>query len=428
MKYLLALCGSLIITLSFGQNYVTLDQDLLYAKHVYYSFDQGVTASDTGKTWDIGFAVHDQQFGGIFINEYAERDKRPHVFLLAQNKTFNDIIDVSTTVFDTLRNPDLNWNEGALNAIKDPSNPLDYGWGVQAANQSIYGDKVVVVSYPDTTYRKLTIDSLDLQGNYHFKYANLDGSGLRTETFNTTNFPGKTMAHFSLKDKGFKNLEPNNWDLFLTRYNTLANINGGGFLNYTVTGFLSGLNVEVAEADGVDPYTINAYDYCGTFQPEIDIIGFNWKAFNLDDFLWELDEDRVFFVKLPNNDIWKFYIIDFEGAFTGKMVFEQTFIGNICYTVSNQNVPKDSNFNGVILHPNPSDGQLSIAFDLLESRNQIELSVTNLLGQTVFNTTINGNVGLNAIHLPHLDLTAGNYVVQLRSDKDLVTRKWIIAE
>jgi hypothetical protein len=70
------------------------------------------------------------------------------------------------------------------------------------------------------------------------------------------------------------------FDLFYGRY--VASVYDPGLeldVPYNVTGILSGPGVQVAEADGVDPETVDYTDYQDSLRSELDIIGHDWKFF-----------------------------------------------------------------------------------------------------------------------------------------------------
>ncbi len=425
MKSLTVIC-LILFSCQMNAQYFQIDMDVLYANHVYYSFSQGATATDNGRSWDIGFAVHNQQEGGVFINEFAGRNMVPANLRIAPTTDFNDLIDINTVVLDTLRNDDEHWNEGAFNKPKIPNSPDDFGWGTKT-NGVIYGNRVFVVSLPDSTYRKVSIDSFDASGNYYFRYANLDGSNLFHQSFNISQHSGKTMAHFSLVTNSFVNIEPYNWDLLFTRYNTPANLGSSNYFNYTVTGVLSGLDVEVVELDNVNPYTVDPANHCYSFDPDISTIGFDWKTYDLPNFAWEVDQDRVFFVKLQNDEIWRIFLFDFEGAFTGITTFEYANMGSPCQ-ISTISEDLNSNFTGFSLYPNPASTLVEMVFDLKEQRDELEVQVTNMLGQVVNRFEIAGKQGLNAYRLPDLNLAGGTYVVQLVSGQDRISEQLIISK
>ena len=48
-----------------------------------------------------------------------------------------------------------------------------------------------------------------------------------------------------------------------------------------------------------------------------NIIGHDWKDFDLGTFTWEVFDDLVYFIETPDNDIWQLQFIDFEGSSTG---------------------------------------------------------------------------------------------------------------
>lgn len=418
-----------LFLLSYQMNaqYSQVDMKVLYENHVFYSFPDNITGTGKGKSWEIGFAVHNQQEGSIFINEYSERNMWPAILRIAPTNNFDDTIDINSVVLDTLRNEEHNWNEGGFNKPKIPNSPDDFGWGTKTGS-TIVGNRVFVISLPDTTFKKVMIDSLDHSGNYFFKYADLDGANQFHQSFNINQHSGKTLAYYSFDSHSFLNLEPNDWDLLFTRYNTLASLGPSNSFNYTVTGVLSGLNVEVVEVDNVmDPYTVNPLNYCYSFSTDTDVIGFDWKTFDLANLEWEVDLDRVYFVKVPSGEIWRIYLFDFEGAFTGIITFEYFNFGPLCMVQTN-NIDQNTNFTGFQLYPNPASSDVELLFDLKEEREHLEVRVVNTLGQELRRFEVIGKQGLNAYRIPDLDLANGTYIVQLISGQDQVSRQLVISK
>ena len=74
---------------------------------------------------------------------------------------------------------------------------------------------------------------------------------------------------------------------------------------YGVTGVLSNSGVQVAQVDNVpDP---NSYsDYLQhTMTSEINIIGYDWKSFDMSTFSYSVEPYRCYFIKDQNDKIWR---------------------------------------------------------------------------------------------------------------------------
>ncbi len=403
--------------------YQSLTMDFLYANHIYYSFENGETANASGKTWNLGFSVPGRAGGGVFFNEYAERDLRGAVMQAAPTNNFNDVFTIADLVGqDSLRNEETNWLSGAFNLQNDPTNSADYGWGTYEQGRGVIGNKVYAVALPDSSYKKLMLDSLTEAGVYYFRYANLDGSNLVSKSFNINDYPDQTLVHYSIVNDAFVQVEPSDWDLLFTRYIAYTNFNGGAdFVNYNVTGVLTNHGVEVAELDGVGATsTIEPEDYIGALILDNDAIGHDWKEFFLDDFVWILDFDRAYVLRLPDGRLGILRFIDFEGAFSGVIVIEQAGFE----PVASSNV-ENVQIENLAVFPNPSHGALNLVYYMKQNQENLNLKINNLLGQCVYNGQLSAKQGLNAQRLD-LDLPAGQYSVSIQATNDRLSKRLVV--
>lgn len=324
-KLVLLTIGSLVL-LSFAhaQQIEQLSYDAGYLNQVYYDIQSGETTVISHADWDIAFSAANRNVG-IFINEGAAStttDPQPELELYLTQST--DFSDVDTVDMQRLYNNEANWSEGAFNHVKKEGNSLDMGWGTyDPATHAVNGQRIFVIKLRNGLYQKVLIESLS-QGVYTLKYANLDGSNEKTATIDKSEFKGKTLAYFSFEESEVRDLEPAEWDLLFTRYTTPLDDGNGNMLQYLVTGVLSNVGVELAEANGIDPESVKVDDYLGKFSDVKTTIGYDWKSFDLNTFSWFVPDDRVYFIK-ADQEIWKIQFIDFEGSSTGVVTFLKTF-------------------------------------------------------------------------------------------------------
>src|SRR5690606_12687448 len=129
-------------------------------------------------------------------------------------------------------------------------NVLDFGWGMYDINtHNLNGTRIFIIKLRDDSYKKIRIDQMQTRNNkFFFTYGDLDNENIVTDSIDMNDFDGKTLAYYSLKDQQSLDLEPEEWDLKFTRYNTPVATDEvpEGFLNYLVTGTLSRPGVEVA--------------------------------------------------------------------------------------------------------------------------------------------------------------------------------------
>jgi hypothetical protein len=77
------------------------------------------------------------------------------------------------------------------------------------------------------------------------------------------------------------------------------------------------------------------------------------------------------------------------------------------------------------MYPNPASESVNITFSSEENTNA-ELSVMNLMGQTVYNMNVIVNEGYNMVTVPVNQLPAGVYMVNIKSSKGTSTQKLIV--
>ena len=60
------------------------------------------------------------------------------------------------------------------------------------------------------------------------------------------------------------------------------------------------------------------------FDANITEIGYDWKEFNMGTYQWMLDEDRMYFAKDKNEEVYKIVFTGFEGSASGNITFDIT--------------------------------------------------------------------------------------------------------
>ena len=86
------------------------------------------------------------------------------------------------------------------------------------------------------------------------------------------------------------------------------------------------------------------------------------------------------------------------------------------------NCRENSNFNFVNTLPNPVENELNVIFTDTQNEN-IQLTITDILGQQIISKNILSESGLNNIFLDVSDFNAGVYIVKLNSDKQSFVKK-----
>jgi len=252
---------------------------------------------------------------------------------------------------------------------------------------------------------KIQIQSL-IGGVYTFRYANLDGSGETMVTVDKADHTGKLLAYFSFATGDIVDVEPTgSFDLLFCRYTALLhNPQGGDPIPYLVTGILSGGGVEVAQADNVDPQTVEFADFADSLSTDIEVIGHDWKFFDLGQFQWILSDNLVYFVRTTDEHVWQIRFTSFGGSGNGNAVFEKTDLG----IVSAVEDPASS-FAEFNVFPNPVADEMQVAFTV---KQHVGLSASVQLmsaeGKTVYTRHVSGQ-GLHVVSVPCKNFPSGMY-------------------
>ncbi len=391
-----------------AQEYDQISIGAEYVDQTYYSIKQGTIQSNDYRVWDISFSTQGLQDGGIFINEAAHLNADSQLELFhVPNGDYNQNVIIDLEAWTQLYNPDQNWQTGAFNTIADENNPLDYGWGIYDPSSSVVsGRSLYVIKLRSNTYKKIFIESLDSE--YNFKYANLDGSGEQFISISKSDFVGKTVAHYSLENDQLVNIEPESWDLLFTRYMDYVGDGNGTFLDYSLTGVLSGVNVQVAQADGVNPSDAMESDYIDLYTSQVDEIGYDWKSFNIGMLQWSIAEDRVYFVKNTDNNICKIAFVDFEGSMTGV-----TTITKECNIVADVTDVANSSLTSVNVFPNPASNYVDLALDF-KSKTAGQISILDITGKAHVSLPYVFNSGFQSTRID-LNMPTGNYIILLET-------------
>lgn len=326
-----------------------------YSLQAYYALESGDVQQVTNEDWDLAFSNDGVTDAGVFVNESAAFMQNTLALYVADITDWSEpITDVSVFTEEIrLYNPKENWIEGAFNSVASESDPLDYGWGsYNPQNFAVEGNKIYVVEQRSGSFLKLQIQRL-ADGVYQFRYANLDGSNEVVETIAKNENSGQELIFYSLRDRRVVDVPISDADLIFKRYFSPLDDGSGNTLQYNVTGVLLAPGTQAVVADGVDPLTVMESDYSDQYSPIPTVIGHDWKEFDFSAG-WQLDFDRVHFVKTQEGDIYKLYFFDFEGSSTGITTLEKTYIT----TVNNAEVLEQN--TTISLFPNPAQHQIQI--------------------------------------------------------------------
>lgn len=413
-KIIPLLIGILSATSAFCQ-FVEVSYGPSYNNQVFYQLSDDATTTIANSDWDIAFSAIGVQDAGIHINEAAGSGGTELELYLVVGFAFEDVIGVEDLAV-RLFNTETGWDDGAFNSIRNENNPLDFGWGVyNPSNHIVEGTALYAVKLRDGSFRKIFIESL-ANGVYTIKIAVLDGANEETVTIDKSDFQESGMAFFSLGSNSALSTVSDTWDLLFTRYVTPLDDGNGGIIDYLLTGVLSGVDVEVARVEGLAPEDAILDDYSDDFSTKIDVVGHDWKAFDLSTFMWSIPDSLSFFVKTADNTVWQIVFVDFEGSGTGNTVFQKTNLGMVGLVENAGNVDRFSVF------PNPVSTDYATVALTLKSAEPIQLRLTNALGQQIWQSaTFENNAGFQIYEVPMDQLGKGQYYLSVVQNNSVVT-------
>lgn len=313
-----------------------------------------------------------------------------------------------------LYNSDITWTEGAFkNTTTLPG--ADYGWGgYDQTSHSVLANRIFVIkNTANSTYYKMTIDMVTMQGQYVVKYAELNSSTPTTKEITMSQYSTKNFVYLSLTDGSVIDREPATaaWDLTFLQYPTDL----GAMGTYPVAGVLHNHGVEVAKVHPVNTTTLVDWN-SQTFSPSIKTIGYNWK--NAGQSGVTIEDSTVFFVKAKTGDIWKVIMTGFISGSGG---------GNSSYIFSKQRISTasvDELESNIFMnvYPNPANESVTL---VLDNKSASSVNVYNTLGALVYSTEVTGN-GLQTVQVPVVDFNTGIYHVVCTSNGATATQKLMV--
>ncbi len=385
-----------------------------YTDEVYWSLPSGNAGSFPINGWELAFRLG-LQTSSIFIN--SANGVSLYQVPNTDTSGWATLDTTGITSWKELFNSDTSWEYGAFD-ISSTGFP-DYSWGDYDFNTHIVtGDSLYIIKLNSSTFKKLWIIKKDF-GNWTFRYANLDNSEEVTVTINGSDFPNKNFAYYSITNSQALSSEPDNttWDLLFTRYLTLLPPDNTPYL---VTGVLTNVGVETAEAHPVDLSTVNLSNYTDSFTSNISEIGYDWKYFDMSVNQYFVEDSLCYFVKSINSDIYKIVFKSFEGSSTGNISWEQTFL---LTSIS----PLQQQLESASIFPNPVTNYFDLIFYARESLSNVNVEVYNVDGRRVMHTNIDAHQGFNQKQLSLPELASGVYLVNISTLNDGINLKMVVA-
>ncbi len=383
-----------------------------YANQSFYSLQNGEVLNSTNNDWDIAF--HTDIFSStIRIND--GQGVELFTYPLGDTSAWNSINASTPNILTSpMYNSDTSWNLGAFER-NQTSAMMDYGWGVyNVMTHYIVGDSLYLIKTVNDNWKKLWLEK-KVNGTYEFKHADLDGSNLVSTSVPASNYSNKRFVYYSIDQNLIIDREPalSSWDITFTKY--ITPVQG---IPYGVTGVLNNVGIKVADADNIPSPSIYTNYNAHNFYQEINTVGYDWKTFDMSSFSYILDNDRCFFIKDYNQNVWRIIFTQFEGTSTGNIEFNieslsATSVSNIQNTANSLNI-----------YPNPSNSQdITLIYEIAEKEGS--LNIYDLSGREVFSSIIIGN-SLRTQKIPSNYFEKGMYIVSITFNNTIITDRLIV--
>lgn len=402
-----------------------------YANQVYYDIKTGAKANAAVNNWDI---AHTSVSRDNCIR--ANHMSGLRVFLYPKGKTdaWSTFDTAGWKTWSPYWNDIHDHNKGAFNLYTDMSK-WKFGWGTYDVNsKEVTGDSLYLLAWAGMapgTYSKFLKFWPVIQkanGDMVFKYANLDGTGEKTDTIFQSSATGKMYKYYKFTGSGKPDREPiaDNWDISFNRYYELTPNPSTGVLEmYPVMGIESKRGTRTARVFG---RSFNALkpdsnwivgDYAKSFKNDLTGIGSGWKSFNS---TWSLSDTMSYIVErkrgTADTTYWLMHMTGFTGSSAGKIKFSRMALRNSLSV-------KDKFFGTVKIFPNPVSKTMYLTMDLPASKSCI-LSVLSLDGKTLISQPVEVQSSWNAYSISLDHIPAGIYLMQIRSGKEMMTQKLVI--
>jgi len=408
MKKLITLTLTLVlVSASFSQVTDTVSLGASYVNEAFYSLSTGEKTTSLKNDWDIAFETT-QPGAAIIINDGNGTELWVYPGDTSDWSALVDTTGLST--WTQQYNSEETWLEGAFNRSSTTGHP-DYGWGeYNSISHIVEGNKLFVLKLSDNSYHKVWIKDVTL-GVFTFQHAELGGSTMQ-HTLDSKDFTGKKFGYFSLQFHNQKDKEPAiaDWDLKFEKYTSFVPS------PYVVTGVLQATGVQASKAYPVnDPLT---YTDLGahTLMDEINIIGSDWKSFNMTTFMYEIADSTVYFVRAQDHAIWKVVFTGFGGSTTGDFIFTKQ-------KLIEAGVGEKDALPNFKVYPNPASKQVNLVFDAPVNSEYI---LSDISGRQMMRGSLKTGQILHNLDISSLQ--SGIYIVTISNNQSRRSERLIISE
>ncbi|NTW26094.1 MAG: T9SS type A sorting domain-containing protein [Lentimicrobium sp.] len=295
----------------------SVEMGQFYANEVFYSLTNGVVKTSPRSIWDIAFYT-DAFSAGIVTNDGAGVELYTYPNAAADGWDSFDTTGMAS--WPKMYNDPSDWQNGAFD--RNQKGHPDYGWGVYSmTSHDVIGDSLFLIKTPDGIFRKLNIiRKYSTLNKYEIRFSLLDGQQDQTVTLDVNPYNDRVMMAYSFTN-GIVDREPlaAEWDVLFTKYMGLVQNQP-----YGVVGVLANPEVQVARLAQTDPAFTDWSEL--DFETGDDIIGYDWKYFDMGSFQYVIEDSLMYFVKAQEGGVYKLVFDGFTGSSTGISTFNTSLL------------------------------------------------------------------------------------------------------
>lgn len=275
---------------------VSIGED--YETQVYFSMTDGQVAANKYRDWDICFTTGAE-------NSELWMNGGKGVLIYASGKT--DLAAVT----DKNSIPVDKW-------LYDNPSGLSSKSGLGLLSESGHIGEVLVVNDGEGNYYKMQVTSATAT-QYSLVVAPIAAASGTPVMLTKDDKYNHVYYSFA---KGALQVEPEKtkWDFLFTRYRHVYykyNTDGSDFLYY-VNGVLTNPYKTESGGDSTKAYDFNTFSKADAetykLDPDVDIIGFDWKTVNINTTQYTVNPKAVFVIKDQHDVLWKLHFVGFYDA------------------------------------------------------------------------------------------------------------------
>ena len=379
-----------------------------YSNQVFYQLSTGNKTIANAADWDLQF------FSSLFSASIRVNSGFDVELYAAAS---SDTLNFTTATLDTssltiLRDGYATWETDAFTS--QATGHPNYGWGAYQGLGNLVGLKVYAIKLTSGVFKKIWIKEFKTSGTITFTVADLDGSNSFTKTISRSAYSAKRHFYYDVENDSIYDSEPGktDWELVFRKYSDQA-----GPQYYNVTGALTNDGLAIAQVNNTSIADAQANWNTHTYDSTINIIGYDWKSFNMGTFSWDITDSLSFIMKDYTGDVYQLVFTGTSGSSTGKMYFTKELFSTV-------SLEENSPVMNVGVFPNPANSFLTVNFELTDASVSTQIRIIDMNGRLVKTMANNFmNSGVNQITTDISDLTQGVYFLQIIAGNKSITKR-----